>query len=135
MAWTLLLCRGASLRLGKGPNHMSCTQIPDLPLEEFGEVILGKWLQNRVPITGSVELDLRCNLRCLHCYRDGEWPAGILDTEEMKDVLDQIADAGTLWLLLTGGEIFLRPDFFEIYEHAMKKGFLLNLFTDRKSVV
>jgi len=130
MAWTLLLYRGANLRLGKGAKLMSCTQIPDLPLEQFGRVILGKWLENRVPITGSVELDLRCNLRCLHCYRDGEWPSGILDTEEMKDVLDQIADAGTLWLLFTGGEIFLRPDFFEIYEHAMKKGFLLNLFTN-----
>ena len=111
-------------------SAMSCTQIPDLPLDLFGRDIIGKWLQNKVPITGSVELDLRCNLRCLHCYRDGEWPSGILDTEEMKDVLDQIADAGTLWLLFTGGEIFLRPDFFEIYEHAMKKGFLLNLFTN-----
>ena len=109
---------------------MACTQIPDLPLGQFGTDVIGKWLQNKVPITGSLELDLRCNLRCLHCYRDGEWSAGILNTEEMKDVLDQIADAGTLWLLLTGGEIFLRPDFFEIYEHAMKKGFLLNLFTN-----
>jgi radical SAM protein with 4Fe4S-binding SPASM domain len=109
---------------------MACAQIPDLPPELFGRDIVGKWRDNHVPLTGSLELDLRCNLRCLHCYRDGDWPPGILNTEEMKDVIDQIADAGTLWLLLTGGEIFLRPDFFEIYEHAMRKGFLLTLFTN-----
>jgi len=121
---------GRFLLREKETDRMACTQIPDLPLEHFGQEIIGKWLLNRVPITGSLELDLRCNLRCLHCYRDGEWPAGILNTQEVKDVLDQIADAGTLWLLLTGGEIFLRPDFFEIYDHAMRKGFLLNLFTN-----
>ena len=109
---------------------MACAQIPNLPLEQFGKDIVGKWLQNRVPLTGSLELDLRCNLRCLHCYRDGDWASGILNTEEMKGVLDQIADAGTLWLLMTGGEIFLRPDFFEIYEHAIRKGLLLTLFTN-----
>jgi MoaA/NifB/PqqE/SkfB family radical SAM enzyme len=96
----------------------------------FGRDIVSKWLENRVPLSGSIELDLRCNLRCLHCYRDGEWPKGILDTEEVKSVLDQLAEAGTLWLLLTGGEIFLRPDFFEIYDHARKLGLLVTLFTN-----
>jgi radical SAM protein with 4Fe4S-binding SPASM domain len=109
---------------------MSCAQIPDLPLEEFGRDIVGKWLENRVPLSGSLELDLRCNLRCLHCYRDGEWPSGLLDTREVQSILDQIAEAGTIWLLLTGGEIFLRPDFFEIYDHARRLGLLVTLFTN-----
>jgi radical SAM protein with 4Fe4S-binding SPASM domain len=109
---------------------MACAQIPDLPLDVFGRDIMGKWLENRVPLSGSIELDLRCNLRCLHCYRDGEWPSGIMTTGEVKSVLDQIAEAGTIWLLLTGGEIFLRPDLFEIYDHARSLGLLVTLFTN-----
>jgi radical SAM protein with 4Fe4S-binding SPASM domain len=109
---------------------MACAQIPDLPLEQFSRDVVSKWIENRIPLSGSIELDLRCNLRCLHCYRDGDWPSGVLATDEVKSVLDQVAEAGTIWLLLTGGEIFLRPDFFEIYDHARKLGLLLTLFTN-----
>jgi radical SAM protein with 4Fe4S-binding SPASM domain len=109
---------------------MACAQIPELPLDEFSREVVAKWLENRVPLSGSLELDLRCNLRCLHCYRDGEWPSGILTTDEVKRILDEIAAAGTIWILFTGGEIFLRPDFFEIYEHARRLGLRVTLFTN-----
>src|SRR3990172_8600442 len=99
---------------------MSCVQIPDLPTDQFRAETIQKWLDNRVPISGSMELDLRCNLRCLHCYRDGEWPSGILNTQEVCGILDQIAQAGTIFFLFTGGEILLRRDFFEIYSHAKR---------------
>ena len=49
---------------------------------------------------------------------------------ELCDLLDQMADEGCLWLLLTGGEPFIRPDFVEIYTHAKKRGFLITLFTN-----
>jgi radical SAM protein with 4Fe4S-binding SPASM domain len=109
---------------------MACHQIPELPLDQFGRDYIRKWSKNRVPINGSIELDLRCNLRCRHCYRDGDWPPGVMSTEELTGLLDQIAEAGTLWLLLTGGEVFLRRDFFEIYEHARKLGLLVTIFTN-----
>ena len=41
-----------------------------------------------------------------------------------------MAEAGCLWLLYTGGETFLRPDFLDIYTYAKKKGFLITLFTN-----
>ena len=109
---------------------MACAQIPDLPLDQFGQAVLAKWARNHVPLSASIELDLRCNLRCLHCYRDGEWPSGILTTDEVKSILDQTAEAGTIWLLLTGGEVFLRPDFFEIYDHARALGLLVTIYTN-----
>ena len=37
---------------------------------------------------------------------------------------------GCFWLLYTGGEIFARKDFLEIYTYAKKKGFLITLFTN-----
>ena len=113
---------------------MACAQIPDLPLDQFSRQQIQKWLTERVPLSGSMELDLRCNLRCLHCYRDGEWPSDILSTDEVKRTLDQIAAAGTLWMLFTGGEIFLRSDIFEIYDHAQDLGLFVTLFTNGTTV-
>jgi len=45
-------------------------------------------------------------------------------------ILDEVADAGCLWLLITGGEPLLRPDFRDIYMYAKRKGFLITLFTN-----
>jgi radical SAM protein with 4Fe4S-binding SPASM domain len=53
-----------------------------------------------------------------------------LSTQEYFNLLDELADLGCLWLCFTGGEIFARRDFFDIYEHAKKKGFLITLFTN-----
>lgn len=90
---------------------------------------------HRIPVQGSLELTFRCNLRCVHCYCN--LPAGDRDaaqeelgTKEVLSLLDRIAEAGCLWLLLTGGEPLLRQDLFEIYTHAKKKGFLITLFTN-----
>ncbi len=109
---------------------MGCPHIPRLGHDQFRRKLISKWLAQRVPLAGSMELDLNCNLQCVHCYRDGDWPRRALGTGEVIEILDQMAEAGTLWLLLTGGEIFLRPDFFEIYEHARRSGFLITLFTN-----
>jgi len=90
--------------------------------------------KRRMPISGSMELTFRCNLRCAHCYlgahRGKPASAAEMSTAEIYAVFDQIADAGTLWLLLTGGEPLLRPDFKEIWTYAKQKGFILSLFTN-----
>ncbi len=113
---------------------MTCVQIPDLGLEQFRRDTVDKWLASRIPLSGSLELDLRCNLRCIHCYRDGDWPPGVMGTDEVVHILDQIAEAGTLWVLFTGGEVFLRRDFFDIYEHAVRRGLLVSIFTNGTTV-
>jgi radical SAM protein with 4Fe4S-binding SPASM domain len=53
-----------------------------------------------------------------------------LTFEEHCGLLDELVDAGCLWVLYTGGEIFARKDFLEIYTYAKKKGFLITLFTN-----
>jgi radical SAM protein with 4Fe4S-binding SPASM domain len=53
-----------------------------------------------------------------------------LSKEEHFKLLDELAELGCLWLLYTGGEIFARKDFLEIYTYAKKKGFLITLFTN-----
>ncbi|MBI4229576.1 MAG: radical SAM protein [Planctomycetes bacterium] len=89
----------------------------------------------RIPVEGTLELTYRCNLACVQCYcnlpaGDEEARRKELTTPEVYRILDGIAEAGCLWLLLTGGEILLRKDFLEIYAYAKRKGFLLTLFTN-----
>jgi AdoMet-dependent heme synthase len=80
------------------------------------------------------ELTYRCNERCTHCYLDVFQPQaaqpGELNTQECLEVIDQIAAAGGLNLTLSGGEILVRRDFFEIAEYARSRRLLLRLFTN-----
>jgi len=80
----------------------------------------------RVPLSGSLDLTHRCNLRCLHCYtgdHSSDMPVTDMDTRRILSLLDEICDAGCLYLLLTGGEPLLRKDFPEIYRYAKEKVF------------
>src|SRR5262249_30574698 len=63
------------------------------------------------------DLTYRCNERCVHCYLDHD-DHGEMNTAEIKRLLDEMADAGVFVLTLSGGEIFVRKDFFEILEYA-----------------
>ncbi len=86
-------------------------------------------LARHVPMHALYEVTERCNYACPHCYLphrgDDE-----LSTDEAKRLLDGLADAGTMFLTLTGGEVFLRRDFPEIAEHARVREFALRIFTN-----
>ncbi|NOQ95269.1 MAG: radical SAM protein [Desulfobacterales bacterium] len=89
----------------------------------------------RVPISGTVEVTRRCNLTCVHCYNnlplsDKNARKSELTYDEHCRILDEITEAGCLWLLYTGGEPFIRKDFLDIYTHAKQKGLLITLFTN-----
>ena len=92
-------------------------------------------VNKRVPITATVEATRRCNNSCVHCYNnlplsDPFARQNELRTAEHIRILDEIAAAGCLWILFTGGEIFARKDFLDIYTHAKHQGFLITLFTN-----
>jgi radical SAM protein with 4Fe4S-binding SPASM domain len=89
----------------------------------------------RAPMQVSIEVTRRCPLECQHCYNN--LPMGDQDarkremsTEEHFRMLDELVEMGCFWLLYTGGEIFARRDFLEIYTYAKNKGFLITLFTN-----
>jgi radical SAM protein with 4Fe4S-binding SPASM domain len=88
----------------------------------------------RIPLNGSLEVTPRCNIRCQHCYLPFSQRAGPRRDEmslpQIRRILDELAEAGCLWLLLTGGEPFLRRDFLEIYDYAKQKGFIVTVFTN-----
>src|SRR5262245_39058989 len=108
-----------------------------IPAIEYGDlssrIFFGSLERGQV-IRAQMELTYRCNLRCRHCYTDcyngPEHFPNELTTPEIVRILGEMADLGILWLNFTGGEVFMHPDFFEIYDEACGKGFIITLFTN-----
>src|ERR1700685_3721150 len=82
-----------------------------------------------VPMPAQLDVTYRCNERCVHCYLDHD-DHGEMTTAEIFDVLDQMADAGVFILTLSGGEVLMRMDFFEILEHAQALQFVVKIKTN-----
>ncbi len=91
---------------------------------------------NRTPLNVHLELTYRCNEQCVHCYcvveegREREARRRELTLDEHRRLLDDLADMGALYLTLSGGEVMVRPDFFDIAEHARRRGFVYRIFTN-----
>ena len=91
--------------------------------------ITAKALRLNVPLNVQLDLTYRCNERCVHCYLDHH-DHGEMTTAEIKHLIQEMADAGVFTLTLSGGEIFVRKDFFEIVEHARRLTFSIKLKTN-----
>ena len=85
---------------------------------------------HHLPLVGSFELTFRCNFDCVHCYEQDVRDTPELSTERWLELVDEVADAGCLWLTLTGGEAILHPGFEAIYERATQRGMLITVFSN-----
>lgn len=102
---------------------------------EFSHHLHAQSIGQRLPITGTVEVTRRCPLTCAHCYNnlpmgDRQAREQELTYDEHCRLIDEMVQAGCLWLLYTGGEVFARPDFLDIYTYAKQQGLLITLFTN-----
>ncbi|MGD9253632.1 MAG: radical SAM protein [Holophagae bacterium] len=99
-------------------------------IDRFNHTVVAE----RVPVSGMIELTRHCNLRCVHCYLgqgEGRFESHReMTTEQVCDVIDQIAEAGCLYLTLTGGDPMMRRDFAEVYRHAKNQGLLVTVMCD-----
>jgi len=98
----------------------------------MGDVMQGIWdraLTDGIPLSVHFDLTYRCNERCVHCYLDHD-DHGEMTTAEVRGVLDQLASAGTLFLIFSGGELLLRKDFFELLAYARQLGFDVKIKTN-----
>jgi len=98
--------------------------------------VLDQWraqsTEKFIPLQASLELTYRCNERCTHCYIDNFWddPNKVLTFENWISILNELKNAGTLYLVLMGGEAMLHHYFWDIAEAARKRGFHLSLITN-----
>jgi len=88
-----------------------------------------KALKLGIPLSVQVDLTYRCNEQCVHCYLDHE-DHGEMTTLEFKHLFDELAEAGVFFLTMSGGEILMRKDFFEILEYARALKFCVKLKTN-----
>jgi AdoMet-dependent heme synthase len=98
----------------------------------MGDLMQRVWdraLEHKVPLSVQFDLTYRCNERCVHCYLDHD-DHGELTTAEVRRVLDELASAGTLFLIFSGGELLLRRDLFELIGYARSLRFDVKLKTN-----
>jgi len=93
------------------------------------DLVRDRAVAGRIPLAVHFDLTYRCNERCVHCYLDHD-DHGEMTTVEVKDVMDQLAAAGTLFLTFSGGELLLRKDFFALIAYARGLQFDLKIKTN-----
>jgi radical SAM protein with 4Fe4S-binding SPASM domain len=82
-----------------------------------------------IPISVMVEVCYKCNENCIHCCLDNHVRPG-LTLEQYGAIFDQMVEAGTFYVILTGGEPFIRPDFMDIVKAARKRRLSVTIFTN-----
>lgn len=92
--------------------------------------LLNSIIETGKPIGGGIELTSKCNLRCAHCYSLPFIKSPHMSYEEICNIVDQLADAGVLYLFITGGEPLIREDFIDIYLYIKRKGILTTVFSN-----
>lgn len=105
------------------------------PAEKHLEAIDEKARRNRIPLSAHIDITYSCNLKCAHCYcrgLSGEFTGGRpeMPTERIVRLIDELAEAGTLNLAISGGEMLVHPDFFGIARHAKRRHFCLSFITN-----
>ena len=87
------------------------------------------------PINGSLEILPLCNMNCDMCYvrlsyAETEMKGGLHTTNEWISLGREMQRAGVLFLLLTGGEPLLFPDFKRLYVELKQMGMVLTINTN-----
>lgn len=101
----------------------------------FERQLFAKAARNRIPLYGVLELLPLCNLNCDMCYvhlskQEMQSQGRLRSLDEWISLAKQMKDAGTLFLLLTGGEPLLFPQFKELYCALKDMGMILTLNTN-----
>ncbi|MDO4491089.1 MAG: radical SAM protein [Lachnospiraceae bacterium] len=88
-----------------------------------------------IPLNGTFELTPCCNMACRMCYvrmteQERRAAGELISAKDWLTLAEQAREKGMLYLLLTGGEPFLRRDIREIIEGLHQMGFVLTMNTN-----
>lgn len=104
-------------------------------IDTMEQMLVRKAYVKRVPVNGSLELLPLCNMNCDMCYvrlskEEMDQKGRLRTKDEWLSLVKQMKDAGTLFLLLTGGEPLLFPEFKQLYIELQKMGMILTINTN-----
>ncbi|MCC8128774.1 MAG: radical SAM protein [Clostridiales bacterium] len=108
------------------------TKYIEAPITEF---LHSKAARQLSPLSGTFEVTPVCNMSCRMCYvrmtkKEQEAIRPLRTAEEWLRLGETAKDRGMLYLLLTGGEPFSRPDFREIMEGLHRMGLIISINTN-----
>lgn len=108
--------------------------IQEVEYKDFSRKVWDRSVEGPRLTRAQFEITYRCNIHCVHCYTDPFNVPMHLRREVPFDgivrILDELREAGVLWLLLTGGEAFVHPQFRKIYKEAKSRGFIVSVFSN-----
>jgi len=94
------------------------------------QTLLQHSFERRIPFAVHWELTYRCNHDCVHCYAISRNGGAELALSEIESTLDELVDLGTLFLVLTGGELWVRSDALSILRLIHERHFAYHVFTN-----
>lgn len=89
-----------------------------------------QWEKNHQIYSVIFEITPRCNFKCVHCYLCHQHDQKELSYDEIIRIVDILYEKEVLFLTLTGGDIFTRSDFLDVYMYVKEKGFIVELYTN-----
>ena len=93
--------------------------------------LVNKYSLLQLPINIGFELTPYCNFNCKMCYiHDAHLKASVLNKDQWINIAKQARNLGVLFILLTGGEPLLHPQFKEIYTELKNMGMILTINTN-----
>jgi len=114
-------------------NYIPEIEKTEIPFEkQIAQKLSMNTGNNKTLLSVLLELTYRCNEKCIHCYATEDKPSEQkeLTTNEWFEVLDQLYKNNVMFLTLTGGEVAVRSDFFDIFDYAIKKCFVIDIFSN-----
>jgi len=102
---------------------------------KFGlSVLRYKVTGKRVPVAVAWLITGRCDQDCRYCKWKQERHTKELDTAAVKDMIDQMQQAGALLISFTGGEPLIRDDIGEIIRHVKRRGLVCKVNTNGRLI-
>ena len=91
---------------------VSVTKVPEVPLTKLETL----WMQ----VGGTL-----CNLQCTHCFIScgpQNYSHEMMSLKQVQDTLKESKELGVKDYYITGGEVFINPEIFEILEAILSYG-------------
>ena len=115
---------------------MILVETVNIPVEpQITEYLHAKAAHFHVPLNGTFELTPVCNMACKMCYvrmtqAQQEAISPLRTADEWLALGREAKERGLLYLLLTGGEPFVRPDLREILTGLHRLGLIVSINTN-----
>lgn len=101
----------------------------------FRDRLMLKAREKTVPIAATFELSPLCNFSCKMCYvhlsqKEQESQKELIAPDKWIEIAKRCKEAGTIFLTLTGGEVFFYKDFLYLYETLYDMGFMISILSN-----